>query len=217
MKGREAVRAANRRTTEAATEAEKLRAELAEMRATHRREAADLRTEIKRLAADHIAEASRLAGEEVTRRLAQVEAERRARGLSDDIAINLIYQKDKFVLNACKYISMTTGQGPLSALSKVMTWMTDEDFYGFEKPELIAKLGLPPDGWVARYLRQNKHDLRRIARKRIKNDQAAAISLARAEQEGHPDIHADYNPRWFPEVIYPEVELIDEDDAAQPA
>ncbi|MFF9118345.1 hypothetical protein ACF09Y_22545 [Streptomyces massasporeus] len=210
MKGREAARAANRRTAEAQAEAEGLRGDLARERADRKAETDALRTEIKRLKAGHIAEASRLAAEEVTRRLAQVEAERRARGLSDDITVNNLYLKDKFVLNACRYISMTTGQKPLNALAMVMTWMTNEDFYGFKNPEVIVKLGLPSDGWVARTLRHYKHDLKRVTSKRIKNGDAWAISLDHAYEEGHPGIHPDYKPDWYPNAIYQGFELVDE-------
>ncbi len=215
MKGREAVRAANRRTEEAKAEAESLRAELAKERANRKTEEVYLRSEVKRLKADHMAEASRLAAEEVTRRLAQVEAERRARGMSDDIAMNNLYLKDKFVLNACKYISMTTGSRPLNALNMVMTWMTDEDFRGFAGPELIVNLGLPSDGWVGRFLRRHKYDLRRIARGYAKDGEVAAISLDHAEREGHKDIHPDYNPRWYPEISYEVMKLIDEDEVSE--
>lgn len=210
MKGREAVRAANRRTNGANAAAEQLRAELAAAQADHKWEADGLRAEIKQMKANHMAEASCLAAEEVQRRLAQIEEQRRARGLSDDVARNMLYLKDKFVLNACKYISMTTGEKPLTALSMVMTWMTDEDFYGFEKPEMIVKLGLPMDGWVAVFLRHYKHDLKRVARNRRKHGNAAAVTLEKAEREDHPDIHPDYNPRWYPVVDYSEMELVDD-------
>lgn len=217
MKGREAVRAANRRTAEAMAEAEALRAELAQERAGRKEETTALRSEVKRLKADHMAEASRLAGEEVRRRIAQVEEEQRASGFSYAMAKNAMYLKDKFVLNACKYISMTTGKRPLHALEMVMTWMTDEDFAGFGRADVIVKLGLPSDGWVARFLRDNKHGLKRIARNYVKNGDVAAISLARAEREGHKDIHPDYNPRWYPQIDYAVMQVIDDEPTPSPA
>lgn len=217
MKGREAVRAANRRTAEVTAEAEALRAELAQERAERKGEATALRSEVKRLKADHMAEASRLAGEEVRRRIAQVEEEQRASGFSYVMAKNAMYLKDKFVLNACKYISMTTGKRPLSALNMVMTWMTDEDFVGFGRADMIVKLGLPSDGWVAMFIRDNKHDLKRIARNYAKNGDVAAISLAHAERKGHEDIHPSYSPRWYPEIDYAVMQLVDDDPASSPA
>lgn len=219
MKGREAVRAANRRTAEAVAEAERLRTELAQERAERKEEATALRAEVKRLKANHMAEASRLAAEEVVRRIAQVEEEQRASGFSYAMAKNAMYAKDKFVLNACKYVSMTTGKRPLGALNLVMTWMTSEDFSGFGKADLVVKLGLPSDGWVAGFLRMHKHDLKRIARNYARNGEVAAVSLERAEREGHPDIHPDYNPRWYPDITYELMQLADDEDApaAQPA
>jgi hypothetical protein len=216
VKGREAVRAANRRTAEAKEEADALRSELAKERADRKAETDALRSEVKRLKAEHMAEASRLAAEEVTRRIAQVEEEQRASGFSYAMAKNAMYLKDKFVLNACKYISMTTGKRPLHALEMVMTWMTDEDFAGFGRADLIVKLGLPSDGWVAMFIRENKHDLKRIARSYAKNGDVAAISLARAESEGHKDIHPNYNPRWYPQIDYAVMQLVD-DSASTPS
>ena len=218
MKGREAVRAANRRTEEARADAEQLRTELAKERADRKAEEAALQSEVKRLRADHMAEASRLAGEEVRRRIAQVEEEQRASGFSYTMAKNAMYLKDKFVLNACKYVSMTTGNRPLGALEMVMTWMTDEDFVGFGRADIIVKLGLPSDGWVAMFIRENKHGLKRISRAYARDGEVAAVSLARAEREGHKGIHPDYNPRWYPEIDYAVMQLVDDDPApSQPA
>lgn len=210
MKGREAVRAANRRTAEAKAGADALRAELAMERSDRKAEVDGLRAEVKRLKADHMAEASRLAAEEVARRIAQVEEEQRASGFSYAMAKNAMYLKDKFVLNACKYISMTTGVRPGHALHLVMTWMTDEDFRGFDRADLIVKLGLPSDGWAARYVLERKHDLKRIARSNAKNGKFAAVSLERAEREGHKDIHPDYNARWYPQIDYRTLEIADD-------
>ena len=217
MKGREAVRAANRRTAEAKEEADALRAELAKERADRKAEADALRSEVKRLKAEHMAEASRLAAEEVTRRIAQVEEEQRASGFSYAMAKNAMYAKDKFVLNACKYVSMTTGKPPETALEMVMTWMTDEDFYGFQSPDLIVKLGLPSDGWVGLFLRRNKHDMRRQARNNAKRGNAAALSLSRAEHEGHADIHPHYDRRWYPEMVYELMRLVDDEQPSDEA
>lgn len=208
-RGREAARAANRRTEEARTEVQQLREELAAERRQRKVEADELRAEIKRLHADQVGAASRMAADEVARRMAQLEEERRQKGFSDEVVKTMLYLKDKFVLNACRYISMTTGERPLGALSMVMTWMTDEDFYGFENVEVIAKLGLPTDGWVARYLRQNRHDLRRIARARARDGRPAAVTLDHAVAEGHSRIHPDYNPRWYPDMRYARVEVVD--------
>ncbi|MEU3432395.1 hypothetical protein [Streptomyces sp. NPDC006863] len=215
MKGREAVRTANRRTADAKAESDALRAELAKERAERKAEVGALHMEVKRLKADHMAEASRLAATEVARRIAQVEEEQRASGFSYAMAKNAMYLKDKFVLNACKYVSMTTGQRPLGALNMVMTWMTDEDFRGFGDADLVVKLGLPSDGWMGSFLREYKHDLKRIARSYAKSGDVAAVSLERAVREGYKGIHPDFKAHWYPEVTYPRMEFIDEGESAR--
>jgi hypothetical protein len=214
-RGREAARAANRRTEQAKAESEALRAELKAKREEHKKAVDELMTEVRRLKINQMSEASRLAAEEVQRIVAEQEEEKKRLGLSTDVAMNSLYLKDKFVYNACRYLSMTRGEPPLQALSKVMTWMTDEDFYGFEKPELIAKLGLPADGWVARYLRHYKHDLKRINRLRRRDGAPAAVSLDHAIAEGNEGIHRNFNPRWYPELDYSRVgiQLVDDEPA----
>lgn len=199
MRGKKAAQAANRRAKEATTTLEGLQALLAEERAAHKRKVKELRDEIQQLRTD----ASRIAQAEVERILKRIEDERRKRGMSDDIAADLMYQKDKFVLNACRYISMTTGRRPLGALSMVMTWMLDDDFVGvLNGVSLLVKCGLPVDGWVARMLKTNKHILKPIARRNLATGEHEAISLDRAEREGHSAIHRDYDPRWYPRVEY---------------
>lgn len=209
-RGREAARAATRRAQEAEADAQQARDELAAERAERKTEVGAFRDEIKQLKSDRLAEAASMAATEVTRQLAQAEAERRAKGMSDDIARNLLYLKDKFTYNACRYLSMTTGAKPQHALELVMTWMTDEDFYGFTGPDVLVKLGLPNDGWVARFLRENRHGLRRIRRLRLRNGDPAAVNLDRALADGNANIHPAFDPRWYPPVEYRAViELLD--------
>jgi hypothetical protein len=208
VRGKKAAQAANRRAKEAASTVGQLQALLAEERAAHRQEVITLSGEIKRLRTD----ASRIAQAEVERTLKRIEDERRMRGMSDDIATDLMYQKDKFVMNACRYISMTTGRWPLQALPMVMTWMLDDDFVGvLNEVNLLLKCGLPSGGWVAQMLKDNKHALRPIAKRNRARGTHEAISLDRAEREGHPSIHPDYDPRWYPRVEYAGIVLVDEE------
>lgn len=198
MKGREAVRAANRRTEEAKAEAEALRAELAKERADRKAEAAELRSECKRLKADHMAEASRLAVEEVSRRLAQVEAERRARGLSDDMVKQSMHTLDRLVKNACRFVSMTHGLDPIDALCSVVTWMTGEDFIGvFDADKFIVEFGFPQDGWVADLARYQRYFMRNDAKRVARGDEDKALNLDRVEREAKIKIHPDYVSEWY--------------------
>ena len=208
MRGKKGAQAANRRAKETATALEELQSRLAEERAAHQQEVIDLRGEIKRLRTD----ASRIAQAEVERTLKRIEDERRKRGISDNIAGDLLYQKDKFVMNACRYISMSSGRRPVGALSMVMTWMLDDDFVGvLNGVNLLVRCGLPHDGWVARTLKTNKHVLKSIARRNIVHGLHEAISLDRAEREGHPEIHPDYDPQWYPRAEYGRIVLTDDE------
>lgn len=195
MRGKEAAKAANRRTIAAHDEIERLKAELKAERDCQ----AKLKDEIQRLKADHFQEASRIAVAEVKRQLERVEKERRDRGLSDDIVNHLSFRKDMLIRNACKYVSMTKGLDPAAALMMVMTWATDKDFTegkGLSRTDFLIELGVPFDGWVAR-------QCRRISQFTMPKEwRHSAISLERAETEGHPDIHPKYNPKWYPHIDY---------------
>lgn len=210
MKGKYAARTENRRVAEISAEANELRATLKQERDDSRAQIVSLEAEIRRLRADQMGEASRLAAEEVQRRMAEAEQERERRGMSDDVARHLMYQKDKFIMNACRYLSMTKGLHPTEALAIVLTWCTDDDIYGITSLDFIVKLGVPRDGWVGRTWQQVKQAHVRPTRKRMKEGTPLAISLDRAEQEGHPDIHPKHNPAWYPKIEYQGLEVVDE-------
>lgn len=216
MKGKEAARSANRRTAEVAATADELRERLRRQESTYQRRIVELESEVRTLRNEHRAEASRIATAEVRRRMAQVEEERRQRGLSDDITINLCYQKDKFIMNACRYLSMTLGKPPRMVLPLVMTWCTDEDFFGFTGVDRLLKIGVAVDGWLARQLKANKHYERIWRAENVANGQAEAMTLDRAEREGHKDIHPGYKPSWYPRFEHPEIELTDDPEKADP-
>lgn len=213
MKGKYAARSENRRVTEATSEIAELRATIKQEREDSKTQILALEAETRRLRADHLAEAARLAAEEVKRRIADAEQERRGRGMSDDITMHLMYEKDRFIMNACRYLSMTKGQNPLDVLPTVLTWATDKDIYGVTGVDFLIKLGVAGDGWVARTWKRFQHDERRMARQRRAIGRPAAISLDRAAEEGHPDIHSKYNPAWYPRVDYQGIELADEPEA----
>lgn len=210
MKGKYAARSDNRRAAESASEANELRATLKREREENRAQVLALEAEVRRLRADHLAEASRIATEEVHRRIAEAEQERKSRGMSDDIAMDLMYQKDRFIMNACRYLSMTKGESPLVVLPTVLTWCTDDDVYGITGLDFLVKLGVPKDGWVARMWQQVKTAYTKGTRRRMRAGTPLAITLDQAEQEGHSDIHPKYNPQWYPKVRYRGIELVDE-------
>lgn len=211
MRGKEAAKAANRRTTTALEEVERLRAELKE-ESSHQ---SDLKNEIQRLKTEHFKEASRIAGEEVKRQLARIEKERRDRGLSDDIVNHMLYRKDMLIRNACRYISMTKGFDPYQALQMVLTWCTDKDFRegkGMARSDFLIELGVPLDGWVAGRCRVT-------AQWTTKGTQYSATSLDNAERQGHPDIHPLYTKNakhWYPNIDYGGIVVVDQDEEERP-
>lgn len=213
MKGKKAVHAARQRESAAATKSSELDSALKRERAARSAEVKRLQDEISRLRVEHIHEAGRIAAREVKRLMAKAEEERRKRGLSDVIAGDLLYQKDKFVLNACRYLSMVEGKAPMVVIPRVMAWMLDDDFVGFlGDTNLLVKCGLPHDGWVARQLKHYKFDLRRIAQRNALEGSHSAVSLDRAEREKFEAIHSDYNPKWYPRVEYSGIVLEDDSD-----
>lgn len=213
-RGRDAARAARRREEEANETAHALRLELKQLKETHHAEVEGLKEEIRRLRAEHLAEANRIAEEEITRKASEVEQERRNRKLQDDLIRTMTYNKDKFVRNACRYISMTKGMPPGGALPMVITWMTDADFYGLLEPaKFMAKLGLPTDGWVRRTFVGHKNHRRmqhNKARDQMSAEDPLAISLDHAEEKGVSEIHPDYNPKWYPDIQYGEMDVVDD-------
>lgn len=213
MKGKYAARSENRRVTEATSEIAELRAVIKREREESRTQILALEAEVRRLRADHLAEASRIAADEVRRRISQAEEERKSRGMSDDIALDLMYQKDRFIFNACRYLSMTKGESPLVVLPTVLSWCTDDDVYGITGLGFLVKLGVPKDGWVARMWQQVSTAYKNGTRRRMRAGTPLAISLDQAEQEGHSDIHPKYNPQWYPRVRYQGIELVDEPEA----
>lgn len=219
MKGRDAVRSARRREAEAREEVEQLRAEIKQMESDHRKTVVDLESKIRRLRVEAHKEAGKIAAKTVQQKLAEAKEERRKRGFSDELAIDLMYQKDKFVRNACRYISMTKGFNPRHALTIVCTWMTDDDCYGLvDSVDLMIKLGLPRDGWVHRMLKRDKHLSRTLRKQNLKRDDPPAISLDRAEREGHEDIHPEYTKKghlWYSKVEYGGIEVVEDADDAQ--
>jgi hypothetical protein len=198
MKGREAARAARRREQSALAELGTVRAELAQERSRHDEEEQHSKTELAKLHGEIVREARRLADREVDRRLAEAEEERRRRGVSEELVQGFMTRQDKFVMNACRYLSMTRGWSPLDAMNVVWTWYTEEDGYGAGgNPVLMATLGLPRDGWVA-WLLQHRITPRsalKAARTRRQLGEPTAITLEHAEEQGHRDIHPDYR-RW---------------------
>lgn len=209
MRGKEAAKAANQRHLAALEEIEQLKADLK----AERDRQSQLKDEIQRRKTEHFQEAARIAGEEVKRQLARVEKERRDRGLSDDIVNHMTFRKDMLIRNACRYVSMTKGVDPTEALMMVMTWAYEKDFTegkGLGRMDFLIELGVPFDGWVAR-------TCKRIAKFKMPNIwRASAISLDKAQAEGHPDIHPKYKKEWYPAIDYGGIVvtgLDDEEDA----
>lgn len=215
MRGKEAARSANRRHAEAVASAEELRGRLQRLESAYQKRIVDLETEIRRLRTEHRAEASRIAAEEVHRRMAEAERERRARGLSDDVAMNLMLKKDKFVMNACRYLSMKEGLPPRAVLPRVMAWMTDKDFYGFDNAQMLVELGVDANGWLVRNIRADKHWERMLASRNRRKGKPEAFSLDYAEDHRDDfEIHPNYNPSWYPRVEHGGIVLVDDIERA---
>jgi hypothetical protein len=208
MRGKAAAQSANRRAGDAAAFAARLQTELGQVRAQRAAEVADLKAELARIKADQHAEAARLAKAECDRLLAKAEQQRRDKGISDDIVYHLMNQKDRLLMNACRYLSMRDGRPPWVVYPLVITWCTDEDFTSITNPtrlKFLLDLGVPVDGWFARMLTQSKFWDRR---RRRMTPEREAVSLDTAEREGHPDIHPHYKPQWYPCVEHGGIELV---------
>ena len=200
-RGKEAVQAANRRAADAETTLavakERLAAERVEIHAENER----LKLEVQRLNREADSIAAERADAQVRQRLEELENERHRRGLTEEVVVYLARAKDFLIRNACKYVSMTTGEPPDIALPMVLAWMTERTIHEVsENEDFLLSLGLPLDGWVASESKQIKRrqDYGRRGPKGV-----AAISLTDAEQELDPRIHPDYQTRWYVHVDPP--------------
>jgi hypothetical protein len=194
VKGKQAAAAARRREADALAEVEKVKREKAEQKAKHEEEINRLRTELAELRNNVAAEAARLAGEEVRRLLEEKQAERQARGLSDATVEALAERKDALIKQACRYISMQTGEPPMMALRVVITWMSGEPYGGQVTEDwLVQRHGLPRDGWVMSLFRLNRY----ADRAQGKAHGYATMTLDQAEESEHPAIHPGYRTEWY--------------------
>ena len=213
MKGKYATRSENRRSADLAALVDQLQSRLQKQDASYQKRIVELEQEVRRLRSDHRAEASKLADAEVHRRMEEAEEQRRKRGLSDDITYGLMYAKDKFIRNACRYLSMKTGYPVRGVLPMVMTWATDKDFFGFDRIDLMVELGVPLDGWLARRIRGGKNWEKVFVARNRKSGHAEAFTLDYVEAHREMfDVHPDYDPTWYPAIEYGGIELDGEID-----
>lgn len=231
VRGKCASQSANRRAAESQARCKALELELRVERETHKAELDKLRGELTALRADMLHKAGQMAKRAVEKERREAEENRRRRGLSDEIAQMLMNSRDRFVMNACRYLSMTRGMKPLDALPLVITWATDKDFYGYGmKPvDYVVELGVRPDGWVA-------HQLRTIQRSRLKTKvegkqtkacreagapEALALDNVEEREEQNPgafEIHPKYRKSWYPPVRHTRyVPVGDKEDGAEEA
>lgn len=204
LKGKYANRAVNSRAEVAEAEVVRLRAELKTVRTEGAKAIKELRDENGELTAEMVARAGELASAEVQRQIAAFHEERRRRGLSDQIVTQLMRRKDRLIMNACRYISMTTGDVPMVALEQVITWATDEDFIAAtNRTGLFVELGVPDDGWVAWAIGPLNKYLERAIGRRRRRARAPLRPLDYVDEHlDQFDVHPMYDARWYaPETI----------------
>lgn len=203
-KGKYASRAVNRVDSALAAENAALRAELSSLREASSAIEDRLRLEVGRLRADILAEASRLAAPELERRLAEVAEENRKVGLTVEGMRSFMATMDRFAMNACRYVSMVTGNPPGVAIDSVLTWITGEDYRQVvDVDDWLFARGLPSKGFMGEAMRGlavKGND--KFARKRYrKNLGTLAVSLDNVEKnrDEYP-VHPDYRPEWYGRV-----------------
>lgn len=215
MRGKAATQNANRRTNEALERVAELERELRQVRQAAKREADALRLDLARARRDIAVEAGRLATEEIKRQQTIARTDARHAKMSAEISRALMYQKDRFIMNACRYLSMTRGEPPLDVIPMVMAWCTDEDFYGFgnDPVKWITRIGVPGDGWtartVSRILKPVERDLTRRARSSGTPDAWSLDAVEDRPEEFSDRVHPKYKPKWYPRVKHQGIEVVD--------
>jgi HPt (histidine-containing phosphotransfer) domain-containing protein len=218
MRGKAAAKSANRRATGAQQRCHELEQELRQLRKAHREQLDQLTLEITRLNSELMHRAGDLASEEIANKTEQAARAWRNETTASAVARASLVAKDKFIRNACRYISMTKGYAPPDALTEVLTWATDADFYGFGANPMhwVAKVGVPPNGWTATVCRTISPTMSKsLTRYRRARGETLASCLDNVEQKlDQYDIHPDYKSHWYPPVKYRDLELIDEETAS---
>lgn len=214
MRGKAAAQSANRRTRIERERVRELELELTRLRAQSRDEINELRRQLAKSRTEQMRVAGELAHRSVERERQLTAAAQHKQALSDDIGAAFMTSKDRLIMNACRYISMTKGFRPLEALELVTTWCTDKDCYGYSKSrvDILVELGVGPDSWTSWQLsRLNKHLERRLARRRRQHEHPRAWALDHAEANPEDfEIHPDYKPSWYPKARHGGIELVDE-------
>jgi hypothetical protein len=207
VKGKQGVASARRREHEAKSKAELLTQQAKNEREGFIAQINELRAEVRRLHAEHTREAGQIAAAEVERILAAKEKERADRGLSDSIAIGMMYEKDKLIRNACRYLSMTKGLDPLDALPVVLAWQTDKQVWRVPSATTLAgRLGVAKDGWVVAQSKRLSQYWERAIKRGFKDKgrpEAYSLDYVDAHLDEFKDrIHERYNPAWYPPISY---------------
>jgi hypothetical protein len=222
-RGKAASQNANRRAAEVQERVEQLEKELRQVKEAWRLEVNDLRSQLLRERNERLAVAGDIAAEDVARLQGRINELQRSLRVADDLVLGLMSGKDRLMMNACRYISMTTGKHPGLALPMVITWATDEDFYGFAQAsaaKLMADLGVPAHGWVAHTIGDRAHRIlyRESTRRRVEG----GIPLTRnlddvAEEADRYALHPQYRQHWYPRrVKHGRIVLVDEDSVPEP-
>lgn len=205
-RGKAAAQSANRRLRDAEGRIAQLEQEAREQRASHHEEVQALKAQLAVERQNVLRKGGELAHADLVALREKYAADLRDLGLGEGIELNLLRQKDIFIMNACRYVSMTTGKSPSLALPLVITWCTNADFWGFGEDPLtwVEKIGVRADSWTARVLRnvkRYKYDEARRTRNQRRSGRPEAHRLDAVEEQPQDfDIHPDYKPRWYPRV-----------------
>lgn len=208
MKGREAARAAQRRELNLQERVAELETALTETKRQWRTEVAAANAENLRLRSAIHEEAQSLAESAAADRIRKYEQMLRDKGMHEGVLRTWVVGKDKFLRNAARYVSMTTGEHPADAIQIVVTWMTDRPWEPIQDvKKFCLRFGLPPDGWVARWLKRDRF----FQKTELGSTKAVNLDVAIAEK--YPRIHPAYQDKWYPPLKYGgELTFTDDDE-----
>lgn len=209
-RGKDAASAARRRQLASQEATAALRVQLADERAAHHAETEALKAEIVKLKADARRKASEIAEASIEASRAEVAKEQGDHRQLQDVTYILGKQRDVFIREACRYISMTTGVGPGRALEVVWTWLTSEEMpYGFTSVPDLATWGIIPDGWVGGVLRSQvlfhtrvAKNRSRLARRGLSVVGGGPVTLDQAEEIAENPEAPEHD--HFRKIIHPE-------------
>lgn len=197
-RGKYAARSENRTSAELQAEVARLTAELKSAKESASETEDRLKLEIGYLRTNILAEASKLAAPEIKNHIDRVNEEHKKAGVSVEGMRVFMGKMDRFAFNACRYLSMTTGNSPSIVMDQVLTWITDKETPTVVNVDsFLVSNGLPRRGWMSWAMEWGFKSQRKQHARAVRSSGMAPLDYVEENPDKFPQVHPDYDPRWY--------------------